>query len=57
MSKPVTAPPGVWERLQAVNESCPGRTTVIYAASPGGAEFYVGEVTMRQTFTALPCSG
>jgi tetratricopeptide (TPR) repeat protein len=48
---------GRWERLEAVNESCPGRTTVIYAASPGGADFYVADVTMRQTFTALPCSG
>jgi hypothetical protein len=48
---------GRWERLEAVNESCPARTTVIYAASPGGADFYVAEVTMRQTFTALPCSG
>jgi hypothetical protein len=47
---------GRWERLEAVNESCPARTVVINASSPDGAEFYVAEVTMRQTFTALPCN-
>jgi tetratricopeptide (TPR) repeat protein len=46
---------GRWERLETVNESCPSRTIVLNAASPGGAEFYVGEVSMRQTFTVAPC--
>lgn len=47
---------GQWERLEAMNDSCPARVVMIYAASPGGAEFYVADVTSRQTFTAIPCN-
>lgn len=46
---------GRWEKLEATNESCPARATMIYAASPGGADYYVAEVSSKQTFTALPC--
>lgn len=46
---------GTWERLEAVNESCPASVTSIFAASDGGAEFTVDEVAARLTYAAEPC--
>lgn len=46
---------GRWERISGVNDSCPATTTVIYAASPGGAEFYVDGISATETLAAPPC--
>lgn len=46
---------GRWEKLQAVNESCPAKMTVVQAASSDGAEFIVDEVRVHPTFAAPPC--
>lgn len=51
----VSATTGRWERLQAVNESCPSRWITIDAADPGGAEFLVDTVEVRTTVAAPPC--
>ncbi|HEX2060537.1 MAG TPA: hypothetical protein VHK90_07340 [Thermoanaerobaculia bacterium] len=46
---------GRWERISGVNDSCPATVTVIYAAGPGGAEFYVDEISATETLAAPPC--
>jgi hypothetical protein len=46
---------GQWERLEAVNESCPAKMIVIQAASDDGAEFIVDSVRVRPTIGAPPC--
>ncbi|MEA2464013.1 MAG: hypothetical protein QOJ98_1760 [Acidobacteriota bacterium] len=46
---------GQWERLEAVNESCPAKMIVIQAASDDGAEFIVDSVRVRPTAGAPPC--
>lgn len=46
---------GRWERIAAVNDSCPASVTVLYAATPDGAEFYVDEISASPTLAAPPC--
>lgn len=46
---------GVWEKLEAVNDSCPATTFSILATSAGGAEFFVDEAMARLTYAAPPC--
>jgi len=46
---------GKWERLEAVNESCPAKMIVVQAASEEGAEFIVDHVRVRPTVGAPPC--
>lgn len=46
---------GKWERLEAVNVSCPAKMIVVQAASEEGAEFIVDHVRVRPTAGAPPC--
>ena len=51
----VSAGTGRWEKLEAVNETCPARSIVIEAVDEEGAEFFVDEVVVRHTVAAPPC--
>ena len=46
---------GRWEKLEGINESCPADSTMIQAASVGGADFVVDEVTVMRTAPYPPC--
>ena len=46
---------GRWQRLETLNDTCPARFIVINAATEGGADFYVDEVTSVETIAAPPC--
>jgi hypothetical protein len=50
-----TARTGAWEKLVAVNESCPAREIVIISASPNGADFIVDQVSAEVAYAAPPC--
>jgi hypothetical protein len=46
---------GRWEKLEAVNQTCPVTLTVLRAYGPEGAEFLVRDVRSRPTLLAPPC--
>jgi hypothetical protein len=46
---------GQWERIDILNDGCPARVVVVNAATDGGADFYVDEVSLRETVAAPPC--
>jgi tetratricopeptide (TPR) repeat protein len=46
---------GRWEKLEAVNLTCPVTMTLLGAYGPEGAEFRVREVRSRITVAAPPC--
>lgn len=48
-----TTTTGQWEQVSAQNSYCPANLTIIYAASVGGAEFYVDLAEWRE----LDCIG
>lgn len=55
MRNVLSAGTGRWEKLEAVSESCPADRTVVFSASPEGAEFILDEITARETLAAPPC--
>jgi hypothetical protein len=46
---------GRWEKLEALNQTCPVTLTVLRAYGPEGADFLVREVRSRPTLLAPPC--
>lgn len=51
-----TTTTGAWEFVNSVNAGCPANLTIIYAASPGGADFYV-DLAVWEAFDCIGPTG
>lgn len=55
MHDAVSTTTGRWEKLEALNQSCPAAMTMLQAVTEDGAEFVVDEVSAQYTLAAPPC--